>query len=429
MRVALRLGVLMLARGAQAHEVEPALRDVLRAFGLGDADAVITPGTVSISDLAPGDAETTTVIQAVRDWQPDFSQLAGAAALAVAIREGRSDLDAAEAELEHLLAGKHPYPAWLRFAAPAALSFAVTILFHGSIGDAATTFAIGLAIQPALAWIERSGLPAFFQTVFGVAATALLVVLLVKAGLPIEGSLVLTGSLLRFLPGAELVAGMHDLIAGAYTSGVARLAEVLLLGAAIAGAASLVLTVGENIEVELRISADGAVDWADAVLVVAGAVAVAFNACRLGAPPRRLASVVAIGAAAVIIDQGVTPVFSNLTRDARTLLAAVVVGVLGTLLAHRWRTPAVVWTVPAILPLLPAPATLLPLLADTGEAQDRLHGQAVTTAFVIGVGVASGSIVVATYQRYRDRLLDPVVEAVSIRLARAKHHTERPPAE
>src|SRR5690606_8361669 len=128
--------------------------------------------------------------------------------------------------------------------APALLSFAVTIMFHGSLGDAVTTLAIGLAIQPVLTWIERSELPHFFQVVFGVSATTLIVVLLVNAGLPVEGSLVLTGSLLRFLPGAELVSGMHDLIAGTYLSGIVRLAEVLLIGAAIAGTASLILTFG-----------------------------------------------------------------------------------------------------------------------------------------------------------------------------------------
>ena len=89
-----------------------------------------------------------------------------------------------------------------------------------------TTLAIGLAIQPALDRIERSELPHLFQVVFGISATVLLVVLLVKLDLPIHGSLVLTGSLLRFLPGAALVAGMHDLISGTFTSGLARLAEV-----------------------------------------------------------------------------------------------------------------------------------------------------------------------------------------------------------
>ena len=355
----------------------------------------------------------TTAIQPVRDWRPDLNQLTAAATLAASIRDGATDLDAAEAEFDRIAAAPHPYPRWLRFVAPALLSFAVTILFHGSLGDAATTLAIGLALQPALEWIERSELPHFFQVVFGVAATALIVVLLVDAGLPIEGSLVLTGSLLRFLPGAELVSGMHDLIAGAYLSGIARLAEVLLLGAAIAGSASLVLTFAEQLDVDLQITAAGGVDWPAAAIVAAGATAVAFNACRLGVPPRRLLSVVALGALAVIVTQGFIPPSNDLSPNARTLLAAVAIGALGTLLAYRRRTPVAVWTVPAILPLLPDPATLLPLLAQTQTAEQALQGRAFQTAFAIGVGVATGSIAVATYQRSRERYLRPAVDAMS----------------
>jgi len=140
-------------------------------------------------------------------------------------------------------------------------------------------------------------------------------------------------------------------------------------------------------------------------------------------PARTLLSVVVLGALAVVIAQGFTPLFDDLSRNARTLLAAVLIGALGTYLAHRRRAPAAIWTVPAILPLLPAPATLLPLLAETEAARQALQGQALETAFVIGVGVASGSIIVATYQRSRERWLEPVVDAVSDGMSR---YVDRP---
>jgi hypothetical protein len=108
---------------------------------------------------------------------------------------------------------------------------------------------------------------------------------LVKLDLPIHGSLVLTGRLLRFLPGAALESGMHDLISGSFTSGLARVAEVLLVGGAIAGAASLVLAFGESIDVQLRITTVGRVDWPAVVIVAAGTTAPATpvaSACHDG---------------------------------------------------------------------------------------------------------------------------------------------------
>jgi hypothetical protein len=82
--------------------------------------------------------------------------------------------------------------------------------------------------------------------------------------------------------------------------------------------------------------------------------------------------------------------------------------------------------VPAILPLLPAPSTLLPLLAETEparQARQALQRVAAETAFLIGVGVASGSILIETSLRYRARVLEPVVGVVSDGLSA---HVARP---
>jgi uncharacterized membrane protein YjjP (DUF1212 family) len=76
-RVALRLGVVRLASGAQAPESETSLLEVMQAFGLKGGDAVVTSSSVTVSYVAPGDAEATTAIQAIRDRGHDFGHLAG----------------------------------------------------------------------------------------------------------------------------------------------------------------------------------------------------------------------------------------------------------------------------------------------------------------------------------------------------------------
>ena len=416
-RVAVRLGVMMVASGAQSDEAEASMRAVLQSAGLSDATATISYSTVSVSHIDVRTADTTTAVQTVHAWRPDFNQLAAAASLVRSTQEGATGLVEADARLDDILCQTSPYPAWVRFLSPALLSFAVTIMFGGTIGDAVTTLAIGVTIQPALDIIDRSELPSFFQVVFGVATTVLTVVLLVKAGLDIDGSLVLTGSLLRFLPGAALVSGMRDFIASAYLSGLARLAEVLLVGAAIAGAASLMLALGEQLDVDIRISTSGRYDWPTAVIVIAGSTAVLAYACRLGVPTRWLATVVALGATAVMIAQGLTSASADVRPITRTLIASLTIGTIGTLLARRSALPAAIWLVPAILPLLPAPATLLPLLADTQATQEALQNEALRSAFAIGVGTASGSVVVATYMRYGRPTLQPVAGAVSTRIS------------
>lgn len=403
-RAALRLGVIFLSTGAQAQEAERSLLEVMRAFGLRGGDAIVTSSSVTVSYVAPGDAETTTAISAVREWRYDLAQVAAAGALVRGIGEGRIDILAAEAELDRIAAMAPPYPAWLRFAAPALLSAAVTILFGGSIVDSVATLGIGVAIQPVLDRIERSSLPLFFQVVFGVSMTALLVVVLAGLRLPIDAGLVLTGGLLRFLPGAQLVNGMRDLIARAIVPGTANLAEVVLLGIAVAAAASLVLEIGQAIlAIDLRLAMAGRHEWSQSVTVVAGSLAVLAYAVRLGVPRRAILTVALLGGLAVVIAEGMTPISAEASRNGRTLLAALAVGLVGRSLAAGLRMPGQLWLVPAILPLLPAPATLLPHLAGSDEVRAALQSQAFRTAFLIGVGVACGDILVTIWQASRTR--------------------------
>jgi uncharacterized membrane protein YjjP (DUF1212 family)/uncharacterized membrane protein YjjB (DUF3815 family) len=403
-RATLRIGVIMLSSGAQADEAGRDLREVMRALGLSDGEAIVTSSSVSVSYIAPGDAETTTAIRAVHDWRRDFAQLDAVGALAKAIRDGKIGAPDAEIELDRIANVAAPYPAWLRFAAPALLSAAVTILFRGTMLDSIATFGIGLAIQPAQARIERSALPLFFQIVFGVTATVSLAVLLAQLPLHLDAGLVLTGGLLRFLPGAQLVAGMRDLIAGAIVPGAANLAEVALHGVAISSSAAFVLAIGHRLfGTEIGISVAGAVAWPPVVTVAAGAAATAAYCVRLGVPPRIVPTTVLLGATALVVAAGLPTRSANLDLDARTLVAALGIGAAGRRLAEGLGRPAPLWLVPSILPLLPSPVALLPRLAATQESPAILLAQALTIAFLIGVGVASGDILMSAYQRRRAR--------------------------
>jgi uncharacterized membrane protein YjjB (DUF3815 family) len=177
------------------------------------------------------------------------------------------------------------------------------------------------------------------------------------------------------------------------------------------------------LDVWLQITTAGRADWPALVLVAAGSVAVAFYACRLGVPRRAVGPAAALGGIAVVLARGLTPLSADLSRPARTLIAALMVGIVGRMLAHRSQAPAALWMVPTILPLLPAPSTPLPLLAETEPARQALQGVAAETAFLIGVGVASGSILVETSRRYRAHVLEPVVGVVSDGLSA---HVARP---
>src|SRR5690606_11178936 len=185
-----------------------------------------------------------------------------------------------------------------------------------------------------------SALPLFFQTVFGVSATVLLVVAIARLRFPIDASLVLTGGLLRFLPGGQLVSGMRDLIARKIVPGTANLAEVMLLGVAIAVSASLVMVVGRALRgVDLGIAAAGRQSWSIWVTLAAGMAAVTTYGIRTGIPRDTLVSVAVLGGLVVLIAEGV---FDLVDPNLHTLVAALMVGLIGRILALRWERPAAI---------------------------------------------------------------------------------------
>jgi hypothetical protein len=93
--------------------------------------------------------------------------------------------------------------------------------------------------------------------------------------------------------------------------------------------------------------------------------------------------------------------------------SAIVIGIVGRMLARHAHAPAALWVVPAILPLLPGLQLVQALLADSDAARISGLVGAAATAFLIGTGVAMGDIVVSTVRGVRDTVVAPAVDAVA----------------
>lgn len=411
LKLAMRVAAGMLASGASTGDVEATVGRVARAYDAHGVQAAVTFSTISISRYA-GDAPPVTLLHLVRDRTTDFGRLSGLTAVVRAIVDGSLTLAAAERALDRLDEAGPGYGAVARFAAPGLSAAGSTLMLGGNERDALATLVIAFAVQPLLAVLDRSKIPPFFRLAAGVAGTALLVALLVALGIGVNGGLVLTGSLLRFLPGYALVAGFRDLIEGSMVSGTARLAEALLLAAAVAGGASLALALAAGAGVFLTLASGGWAAWGPWVTIAAAVVAVGAFAVRLGVPPRETVQAATVGALAWAAFTGLT-VGLALDTSVAIFVATAMVGILGRLLARRFHAPPALWVVPAILPFLPGLQMVQAMLAETDQA--RLEGlvAAAGTAFAIGIGVALGDVLVQVVRGVRDQVVVPVVGAVA----------------
>ncbi len=409
--IAIRVGATMLASGAQTRDVEIAISDVAAGLGL-EVSAAVTFSTIAVSYVRAGH-RPATLLHLVRDREADFSRLA--AASLVARRVGAGEMSAAEAErsLDELDTARAPYRPSVAAVAPGASAAASTLLFGGTVVDGLVTLAIALAIQPVLAMIDRSDLPAFFRVAFGALASSLATAALVGLGLPLNGDLVLTGSLLRFLPGYALVSGIRDLLDQSIISGTARLAEAIVLGAGVAGGTAAGLAFVELFGVRLTIETVGTSDWNGLVVALSAFVAVAAFAVRLGVPARIVGQAGLLGMLAWLPFRAIAFPTGWMDPLVATFAITMGVGMAGRVLARRYQTPTALWVVPAILPFLPGLQIVTAMLAESDV--DRVVGllAAAGTAFVIGTGVASGDIVVATVRIFRDEVVPRAIEVAS----------------
>ncbi|HEY2887517.1 MAG TPA: threonine/serine exporter family protein, partial [Candidatus Limnocylindrales bacterium] len=339
--------------------------------------------------------------------------LADLTALARDVADGKIDLPTIERQLDDLASRPSPWPRQVAFMAPGVSAAAATIMFSGTVPDATATLGIALAVQPLITALDRWSLPPFFRVGIAAAVTSALVALLVAVGAPVAGGLVLTGSLLRFLPGYALVAGFRDLIDQSIVSGTARLAEALLLAAAIAGGTVLAGALLAPPGVDIRLSLSGGVDRPIVVSGVAAAVVVAAFAVLLDVPPRIVPQAALMGALGWLLVVAPTPARLPFDPSGTMILATVLIGAAGAILARRARLPSALWVVPAVLPLLPGLQLVTAMLAPTDLT--RLLGllAAGVAAFLIGAGVAIGEILVRVVRNVRRSVVAPAVGMVA----------------
>ncbi len=413
LRLAMRVGVAMLTSGAQTDEVEAAIVATTAGLGLPGVQASVAYSTISISYYASRGTPPATLLHLVRERRTDFGLLAGLSELVDRIHDGELSVAQAEARLVKLQTQPPKYGRAVTFVAPALSAGGATLAFGGDAQEVVATIAIALAVQAVVVPIGHSSIQPFFRTLIVAASATLLVALVAGLAPAISGGLVLTGSLLRFLPGYALLAGFRDLLDQSVLSGMARVAEAVLIAAAIGGGVGIALIVAAGFGVELSLITIGQQSFGWLVSIGAVAVLVGGFAVGNGVPPLAVAQSAAIGAVGWVLYRAGAAPYGPLDPSIVVVISSVTIGILGRLAVGRSAAPTALWVVPAILPLLPGLPLVQAMLAASDEA--RLAGLvgAATTAFLIGTGVATGDLAVVGFRRFRDGLVAPAVGAVA----------------
>ncbi|ACU77540.1 protein of unknown function DUF1212 [Catenulispora acidiphila DSM 44928] len=383
----LRIGELLLASGEGSEDVEVAMVGITEAYGLSRCETNVTFTVVTLS-YQPSLTDTPLSLErVVRRRTVDYTSLADLHRLAVDISAGGVTLEEAYGRLAAIRRNKYPYPPWVIVGSLGAIAATAALLVGGGYLASLVAFVCAILGDWLYRQLARLGLPSFYLLAVAAVPGAIAAILLDRLGVHINSSAVVVGGVFTVLPGRALVAAIQDGLTGFYITASARLLEVVFLVAALVCGITLVLKVGRQVGASFIVDEHLAPVRADPLIaLVAAALGVSFAVAVH--TPRRILPFAAVGAA-FSWAAGTYPVQWGLSPVVATALAAMIVGLIGYLVALHYRTSALPYVIPAVGPLLPGSAVYFAMLEIT-SGDSHLGIDSLETAISLGLAIGAG---------------------------------------
>jgi uncharacterized membrane protein YjjP (DUF1212 family) len=405
---ALHLAESMFRYGAGALEVETSIIAITAALGLKHIEVDITNQSVAIN-YAPKDQTPITLLRVVRSWTNNYAGLAQVHQLVTEIVAGGVGRDEAVRRLDEIVRSSKPFPRWMVTVAFAVFAAVFVGVLGGGLGASAVAFASNLLVSLLARQLGRWRTPDFFITASCAFLVTFIALLLSRFGSPvgiqIAPEIVVVGGILLLLPTGRLVSSVQDAINGFPVTAAGRfLSTILTFGALVTGiAVGFVVVAKTGMEpIDVTKTFPPAYPWwAIGVFVAIAVVAIGITEQTSWKLLLPTAAVGVIGYLVLIGGEalGIGPRFSP-------ALAAVVIGLLGRVVALRMGAPQLVVAVPAALILLPGLTIFRSMYVLTIEESDILLGAGgMLNAGAIVLGVAAGIVLGDTLARPLTRSL------------------------
>lgn len=410
---ALRLGELMLRSGAPAAKVEASIVAVGAAAGLRRLDVDITLQSLHMQCVL-SDGKTITRLRVVQGARHDFARLDAIHQLVDDIVARGWDATRARQQVRQIQTQRRTYSKPVVLIATGVLVGAVTMMLGAGLVAVLVAALSGVAVHRLTRFLGEHGYPEFYQMAFGAFIATIIAwtayALGVNTSLPVSGAdfaYMVAGGIVILLPGRATAAAVEDVISGYQVTGAGRILAVFLntsglivgVGGALTATLALTDALGGSFVspevLDLRAFASRG------LATFVGAFALGMAAAVTAQSRRRL--VVPIGllcVTGVVVSRTMTEVFGlGITIASGT--AAVVIGVVGRLLASRLNTAAMTFMVPASFGLLPGLAIFRGLYemvsadGSTGALGDLTVQSGITTllgAFATLLAIATGTM-------------------------------------
>lgn len=438
--LAARIGGLLLACGSGNRDTVLQIKAVASVYGLTQVQVDITLTSVTVYHLIGARRTPITAMRVVSAPVPDFERLRHTDRVIRRIRAGHLSLEQAIEKIDIVEREPSKYRLRVIYSGWALLASSVTVLLGSGPAVALIAAAVTLGIVVVIGELAARDLPMFFQNAVGglIATLSAAILNSLQSFLPfdMQPSRLIASGIVVMLAGLTLVQALQDGITGAPVTGSARFFDTMLLtGGIIAG-----IALGIELSGMLGIPLPDVIAGSDlnlsqaTVRVLAGTMAsIAFAlASNAGLTALAVSGTVALLGSMtyyyVLTPIGVHPVTS-------AGAAAVMIGLIGGLLARRWSIPPLITAVAGVTPLLPGMTIyrgMHALLHDNPTSGFTALASALGIATALAAGIVLGEWMARRLRSPRALLEDsgltrPIIAGVrKIRPANPRGRLRRP---
>ena len=351
LQLATEAGHILLENGAEISRVEETMTRIASAYGVEEESFFVLSNGI----IATGQHYARAEFIPIKGTQ--LAKVAAVNQLSRDVARGALPVETLRSRLQAIRS--MPGKPWWELAAGVAVGVSsFSILFGGSLADAAATLAAGVLLGLFMAFV----LPHMSRLVGNVAgglAGGLLCILFMKAfmlsmpHLQLHLANMIIGTIIALVPGVPFTNGMRDLANEDYIAGTTRLTDAFLVFLCIAVGVALALIIdgmamGSIVQLDSPVKDPLAAHWA--IQVAAAFVGTVGFSALFGAPRRFYVECGVAGmvgwAVYLLVD-----VWWSVVGAA--FFAALAVAAISHLLAKWRRCPVTVFLICGIIPLVP----------------------------------------------------------------------------
>lgn len=238
--IAVETGYLLVENGGEIYRAEESMQRIFHAYGVENGEVFAIPTLIEVTVSTP-DEKPITRIKRVPFRTTNLDRVEQVNALCRHICSDKPQFSEIRSELKRIQ--KRPilsFPMQVVSFALAAATF--TLFYGGSLQDAFVALFCGSAIRFTTKFLENFHVNSFFSNVAASFVAAAIALAASNMNFSLSYDKIIIGALMNLVPGIAITNFMRDIIAGDLIAGILRLAESVLVGAAIAIGAGLALT-------------------------------------------------------------------------------------------------------------------------------------------------------------------------------------------